>query len=96
MLMYVDTGVLILRLVIGLIFVGHGAQKLFGWFGGHGLAGHTVMMEKLEAHPAHFWAWVSALGEFLGDLGLALGLLPPLAASRADNLSSSATRSPNW
>ena len=79
--MYMDTGLFILRLVIGLIFMGHGAQKLFGWFGGHGLAGHTTMMEKVDVHPPRFWAWVSALGEFLGGLGLVLGLLTPLAAT---------------
>jgi putative oxidoreductase len=81
MLTYVDTGLLILRLVVGLVFVGHGAQKLFGWFGGPGMKGHIGFMEKLDVHPARFWAWVSALGEFFGGLGLALGLLTPLAAT---------------
>jgi putative oxidoreductase len=70
MAMSVDTGLLILRIVVGLLFVGHGAQKVFGWFGGKGLAGHTAVMEKLDMHPARFWAWVSALGEFLGGWGL--------------------------
>ena len=81
MLTYVNIGLLILRLVVGLIFVGHGTQKLFGWFGGRGMEGHTGLVEKLNIHPARFWAWVSALGEFFGGLGLALGLLTPLSAT---------------
>jgi len=81
MLMYTGIGVLILRVVVGLLFAGHGAQKLFGWFGGQGLAGHTAFMERLRLRPARFWALVSALGEFLGGLGFAAGLLTPLAAA---------------
>jgi len=76
-----DVGLLILRIVVGLLFVGHGAQKLFGWFGGKGMNGHTGLMEKLGMRPAYLWAWVSALDEFLGGLGLAAGLLTPLAAT---------------
>jgi len=81
MITNVDAGLLILRMVVGLLFVGHGAQKLFGWFGGKGLTGHAALMEKLGVRPAYFWAWVSALSEFLGGLGLAAGLLMPLAAT---------------
>ena len=81
MLMNVNIGLLIVRLVVGLVFAGHGAQKLFGWFGGHGLSGHAQLLEKMDVHPARFWAWISALAEFLGGLGLAFGLLTPLAAT---------------
>jgi putative oxidoreductase len=76
----VDVGLLILRIVVGLLFAGHGAQKLFGWFGGRGMAGHTGLMERLGMSPAPVWAWVNALAEFLGGLGLLFGLLTPLAA----------------
>ena len=76
-----DVGLLVLRIVVGLLFVGHGAQKLFGWFGGKGMKGHVGLIEKTGMRPAHLWAWVSALGEFLGGLGLATGLLTPLAAT---------------
>jgi putative oxidoreductase len=76
----VNIGLLILRLVVGLLFAGHGVQKLFGWFGGRGMAGHTGILERLNMSPAPFWAWVSALAEFLGGLGLLFGLLTPLAA----------------
>lgn len=80
MLTYVNVGMLLLRIVVGLVLAGHGAQKLFGWFGGPGMAGATGMMQKLNMHPPRLWAWISALGEFLGGLGFAFGLLTPLAA----------------
>jgi putative oxidoreductase len=76
-----DFGMLVLRVVIGLLICGHGSQKLFAWFGGKGLAGTTKMMENLGIRPTGFWAIVNALGEFLGGLGLAFGLLTPLAAA---------------
>ena len=76
----VNVGLLILRSVVGLLFAGHGAQKLFGWFGGRGMAGHTGIMERLGMSPAPVWAWINALAEFLGGLGLLFGLLTPLAA----------------
>ena len=75
-----EVGILILRIVVGLLFAGHGAQKLFGWFGGWGMSGHSGMLEKMGLQPARFWAWISALSEFLGGLGLAFGLLTPFAA----------------
>ena len=76
----VNVGLLILRSVVGLLFAGHGAQKLFGWFGGQGMTGHTGIMERLGMSPAPIWAWINALAEFLGGLGLLFGLLTPLAA----------------
>ncbi len=76
----VNVGLLILRIVVGLLFAGHGAQKLFGWFGGPGMGGHTGIMERLGVSPAPVWAWINALAEFLGGLGLLFGLLTPLAA----------------
>ena len=72
---------LVIRLVIGLLFVGHGAQKLFGWFGGGGIDGTTKFFEKLEIYPPSAWAVVTGLAETLGGLGLALGLLTPIAAA---------------
>jgi putative oxidoreductase len=73
-------GLLILRLGVGLIVAGHGAQKLFGWWGGPGMNGWTQTVTKLRIRPAQPWAWVAALAEFGGGLFLALGLLTPLAA----------------
>lgn len=71
-------GILILRLVIGLTLAAHGAQKLFGWWGGPGMKGWTGAMNHMRIRPATPWAWASALAEFGGGLGLALGFLNPL------------------
>jgi putative oxidoreductase len=49
--MGMDIGVLILRLVVGLLLFGHGAQKLFGWFGGGGLTGTFGMVDRLRFRP---------------------------------------------
>src|SRR5260370_4537997 len=73
-------GLLILRLVVGLIMVGHGGQKLFGWWGGPGMNGWTQMIQKLRIRPAQPWAWVAALAEFGGGILLALGFVSPLGS----------------
>jgi putative oxidoreductase len=78
--MPINIGILILRLVLGLTFMAHGSQKLFGAFGGGGLHGTTAMMEKMGAHPALFWALLAALSEFGGGLLFALGLFTPLGS----------------
>ena len=65
---------LIVRLVIGLGFAAHGAQKLFGWFGGYGLAGTGGFFEGLGFKPGKFFAGAAGVGELLGGLLLALGL----------------------
>jgi putative oxidoreductase len=72
------TGILILRLVFGLTLAAHGAQKVFGWWGGPGMKGWTGAMNHMRIRPATPWAWSSALAELLGGLGLALGFLDPL------------------
>ena len=74
-------GLLILRVVIGLTMAGHGAQKLFGWWGGTGIKGWTAGMTRMRIRPALLWAWASALAEFGGGLLLALGLLTPVACA---------------
>jgi putative oxidoreductase len=71
-------GLLILRLGIGVIISAHGAQKLFGVWGGPGMAKWTQSVQRLRIRPARPWAWVSALSEFGGGVLLALGLLSPL------------------
>ncbi len=73
-------GLLIIRLVFGLTFAGHGTQKLFGWFGGHGLAGTSGFMESLGLKPGRNFAILAGAGEILGGLLFALGLWLPLAA----------------
>jgi putative oxidoreductase len=68
-------GLLILRLVIGITFMAHGSQKLFGLFGGGGLSGTAAMFEGLGIHPPLFMALLSGCAEFFGGLFLFLGLL---------------------
>ncbi len=74
------TGLLILRLGIGLILSAHGAQKLFGVWGGPGMTKWAQSVQRLRIRPATPWAWVSALSEFGGGLLLALGLFSPLGS----------------
>ncbi|MDE3839168.1 oxidoreductase [Bacillus methanolicus] len=76
-----NLGVLIIRLVIGLTFMGHGAQKLFGWFGGHGLKGTGGFFESIGIKPGYQMALLAGLAEFLGGALFALGLFTPLAAA---------------
>ena len=71
-------GLLILRLVVGLTLAAHGAQKLFGWWGGSGMAGWTGAMNRMRLRPASGWAWTSAIAEFVGGLALAAGFLFPI------------------
>jgi putative oxidoreductase len=74
-------GRLLARLTIGGLFVGHGTQKLFGWFGGPGSEGTAQMMEKLELRPARRNAIMAGASETAGGAMLALGALTPLAAA---------------
>ena len=78
--MNTDLGLLILRLIVGLLLAGHGAQKLFGWFGGNGLSGTAGWLESLGLRPAPFWALIAGLSEVGGGILLALGLLTPLGS----------------
>jgi putative oxidoreductase len=73
-----DSGILVLRIVFGLVMAAHGAQKLFGWFGGHGLAGVSGYFESLGFRPGRFFAAAAALGEFGSGLLVALGLFGPV------------------
>lgn len=76
-----DIGLLLIRLVIGGTIAAHGAQKLFGWFGGYGIAGTGGWLESLGFRPGRVQAVVSGLSEFGGGVLLALGLLTPLGAA---------------
>jgi putative oxidoreductase len=76
-----DIGRLLARAVIGGLFVGHGTQKLFGWFGGPGRDRTEQMMEKLEMHPPRAQAILSGATETTGGALLAAGLATPLAAA---------------
>ena len=76
-----STGLLVLRLVIGLVLAAHGAQKLFGWWGGYGIAGTGGWLASLGFRPGKTMAIVTGLAEVGGGLALAVGFLTPLAAA---------------
>jgi putative oxidoreductase len=73
-----DTGLLIARMVVGSLMAAHGAQKLFGWFGGYGLAGTGGFFEQLGFRPGRFFAAMAGTTEIVGGLLVAAGLLGPL------------------
>jgi putative oxidoreductase len=74
-------GLLIIRVVVGSLFIGHGTQKLFGWFGGYGLDGTGGFLEKMGFRRGRSWAMVNGLSESMGGLLLMVGLLTPLGAA---------------
>jgi putative oxidoreductase len=76
-----EFGLLLLRLAIGGTLAAHGAQKLFGSFGGYGLDGTGQFMEGLGFHPGRRHALMAGLTEFGGGLLLAVGLLTPIGAA---------------
>jgi putative oxidoreductase len=74
----VSAGLLVGRLVVGLGMAAHGSQKLFGWFGGHGLSGTGRYFESLGFRPGRPFALLAGLGEFISGLLVALGLFGPV------------------
>ena len=74
-----STGPLIARLTLGLVMFPHGAQKMLGWFGGHGFSGTMGFFTGTMHIPAAF-ALLAILAEFAGSLGLIVGLLSRVAA----------------
>ena len=75
-----DLALLMLRVVTGGLLAGHGAQKLFGCFGGPGLSGTAGWMETMGLRPGMLWANTAGLGEFVGGLLTVLGLGGPLGS----------------
>lgn len=97
--MYTDTlglGLLVARVIVGLVMAAHGAQKLFGWFGGHGLEGTGGFFESLGYRPGRAFAVLGGATEFAGGLLLALGLFTPLGAAAAIGMMLNATASVHW
>ena len=77
-------GALALRIPVGIIFAAHGAQKLFGWFGGYGLEGTGQFFGSIGLTPGYLMALLAGLVEFFGGLALVLGVLVrPAAAALA-------------
>ena len=73
-----DAGLLLARMVFGLLMAAHGTQKLFGWFGGYGLAGTAGFFEQLGFRPGRFFAATAATTELTAGLLVAAGLLGPV------------------
>src|SRR3954471_1606545 len=74
-------GLLIIRVTLGLLLFAHGTQKLFGWYGGHGLDGTGGFFESVGHRPGRMMATVAGLSEAGGGMLLALGLLTPLGSA---------------
>ena len=91
-----DSGLLLARLVLGLLMAGHGTQKLLGWFGGYGLAGTAGFFEQLGFRPGRLFAATAAGTEILAGVLLTLGLLTPVAASLIVSVMIVAAVSVHW
>ena len=91
-----ESAPLIVRLAQGSLMAGHGAQKLFGSFGGPGLEGTSGFMEMLGMRPGRVWAYLAGLSEFGGGVLTALGLLRPLGPLGIIASMSMATRKAHW
>jgi putative oxidoreductase len=91
-----DIGLLVARLVLGLMMAAHSTQKLFGWFGGYGLAGTGGFFEALGFRPGRFFAGAAAVSELAGGLLLALGLLGPVGPALIVSVMIVAALSVHW
>jgi putative oxidoreductase len=91
-----DIALLILRLGVGLTLVGHGVQKLFGWFGGSGLTRLRQGFEKQGFRPVWPWVVLAIVGEVGGGLSVALGFLTPLGAAGILGAMAMATFKSHW
>lgn len=92
----VSIGLLIARLVLGLLMAGHGAQKLFGWFGGYGLAGTGGFFESIGFRPGRLFAAGAGLTEVVSGLLVALGFLGPIGPALMVSVMIVAAVSVHW
>ena len=91
-----DAGLLVVRVVLGSILAAHGAQKLFGWFGGHGIGGTSGWLDSMGFKPARLHATVVGLAEFGGGVSLVLGLITPLGAAAVAGVMLVAVATVHW
>jgi len=91
-----DVGLLALRLGAGGLLAGHGAQKLFGSFGGHGLEGTAGWLESINMRPGKVWAGLAGTSEFAGGALMALGLGGPLGPITLQGAMATAARKVHW
>jgi putative oxidoreductase len=87
-----NIGRVLARMTIGGLFIGHGTQKLFGWFEGPGLEGTTGMMDKLELHPPRENALAAGIAETAGGALVAAGALMPAAGAMLTGTMATAVR----
>jgi putative oxidoreductase len=91
-----DAGLLLGRLVLGVLMAAHGSQKLLGWFGGYGIAGTAGFFEALGFRPGRLFATTAAVTEIVSGLLLALGLLSPIAGALMVSVMVVAAVSVHW
>jgi putative oxidoreductase len=72
------TGLLLARLILGVLMVAHGGQKLFGWLGGYGIAGTAGFFEQLGFRPGRLFVVTASVSEVLSGILIALGLFGPV------------------
>jgi putative oxidoreductase len=91
-----DLALLVLRAIMGSLMLGHGAQKLFGWWGGYGLEGTSGWLESLGLRPGRPWAILAGGSEFGGGVLSLLGLLNPFGPLGVIGAMAVATRKAHW
>ena len=91
-----DAGLVLARLVFGLLMAAHGTQKAFGWFGGYGLAGTGGYFESIGFRPGKFFAAMAAGTEIIAGLLVALGLLGPIGPALIVSVMIVAAGSVHW
>jgi putative oxidoreductase len=91
-----DITLLLIRLVAGLVVAAHGAQKVLGWFGGHGIRGTAGFLESLGFRPGRPYAWLLGTTELAAGLALAAGLLTPLAGAAVAAVMLGAIATVHW
>jgi putative oxidoreductase len=91
-----NEGLALSRVVLGLLMAAHGSQKIFGWFGGHGLAAVSGMFESLGFRPGRLFATTASLAEVGGGLLVALGLFGPIGPALMVSVMIVAAVSVHW
>ncbi len=91
-----SVGLLVARLVLGLLLAAHGSQKLFGWFGGHGLTGTAGFFESIGFRPGRVFAAAAAVTEIVGGLLVTLGFLGPVGPALMLSVMIVAALSVHW
>jgi len=91
-----NTGLLLIRLVVGPLMAAHGTQKLFGWLGGYGLAGTAAFFDELGFRPGRLFATAASSSEVGGGVLVALGLLGPVGPALMVSVMVVAAISVHW